>query len=202
MTRRFAITFDYLCPFARNANEHVLAGIAGGADWDVSFVPYSLAQGHVEEGDTDVWDREDPHRSSGILALQAGIAVRDEHPEAFPAVHRGLFEARHDEGRDIKDPAVVGDVLAAHGVDAGSLLDEIAAGSWLPTLRKEHDAAVQEHQVWGVPTFITDERAVFVRVMDRPDGDTDTARRRVDHIVDLVDDVAELHEFKQVDLPR
>jgi hypothetical protein len=59
VSRRFGITFDYLCPFARNANEHVTAALRAGADWDVSFVPYSLAQGHVEDGDVDVWDRDD-----------------------------------------------------------------------------------------------------------------------------------------------
>jgi hypothetical protein len=36
----FAVTWDYRCPFARNAHEHVLAGLADGADWDVTFVPF------------------------------------------------------------------------------------------------------------------------------------------------------------------
>lgn len=46
----FAVTWDYRCPFARNAHEHVLAGLAGGADWNVRFVPFSLGQVHVEPG--------------------------------------------------------------------------------------------------------------------------------------------------------
>ena len=44
---RFGITYDYLCPFARNANEHVVAALRGGADWDVTFEPYSLTQNKV-----------------------------------------------------------------------------------------------------------------------------------------------------------
>src|SRR3954452_4533349 len=71
----FAVTFDYRCPFARNAHEHVVAGLRAGAAWDVTFVPFSLGQVHVGEGEPDVWDhwRDD----TGLLALQAGVVVRD-----------------------------------------------------------------------------------------------------------------------------
>lgn len=198
---RFAITFDYLCPFARNANEHVVAGLRADADWDVTFMPYSLAQGHVEEGDTAVWDREDPNRSSGIIALQAGIVTRDQQPDAFLDAHVALFAARHDEGLDIKDPSVVRDALTSAGVDADAVFAEIDSGAALKTLRSEHESAVADHEVWGVPTFITDRRAVFVRLMDRAGQDPSTSTRRIEHVVDLVNEPLELHEFKQVDLP-
>ena len=46
----FAVTWDYRCPFARNAHEHVVLGLAAGAPWDVTFLPFSLDQVHVEEG--------------------------------------------------------------------------------------------------------------------------------------------------------
>ncbi len=49
-TRSFAVTWDYRCPFARNAAEHVLDGLGAGADWDVRWVPFSLGQVHVAEG--------------------------------------------------------------------------------------------------------------------------------------------------------
>lgn len=202
MTRRFAITFDYLCPFARNANEHVVAGLQSGADWNVTFIPYSLAQGHIEEGDTAIWDRDDPNAASGALALQAGITVRDQQPDQFLDAHRALFAARHDEGLDIKDPQVVRDALTNTGVDAEAVFSEIDDGTALEKLRKEHESGVAEHQIWGVPTFVTDRRAVFVRLMDRPGDDTALATRRIEHVIDLVDEPIELHEFKQVDLPR
>ncbi len=51
MSRSFAVTWDYRCPFARNAHEHVVAGLEAGADWEVDFLPFSLNQMHVEEGD-------------------------------------------------------------------------------------------------------------------------------------------------------
>lgn len=201
MTRRFAITFDYLCPFARNANEHVIAGLQGGADWDVEFLPYSLAQGHVHEGDPAVWDRDEPNLASGILALQVGLAVRDHLPEAFLDVHGALFGARHDEGRDIKDPAVLWQVLDGVGLDPEEVFTRLATGTPLATLRDEHEAGVRDHEVWGVPTFIAGSRAVFVRLMDRPDGDDRLATRRIEQVLDLVEGELALHEFKQTDLP-
>jgi hypothetical protein len=201
VTRRFAITFDYLCPFARNANEHVIAGLEAGADWDVTFTPYSLAQGHVPEGDADVWDREAPYAESGILALAVGLVVRDEHPGRFLAAHRALFAARHDAGTDIKDPGTLAGVLRDAGLDAEDVLARAQSVDVLKQLRTEHDAGVDDHEVWGVPTFVAGDRAVFVRLMDRPDGDTDHATRSIERVLELVEGFPTLHEFKQTDLP-
>lgn len=202
MTRRFALTFDYLCPFARNANEHVLAALRAGADWDVTFVPFSLAQAHVEPRNQAVWDRDRPERASGVLALLVGLAVRDELPDEFPAVHEALFAARHDDGRDIRDPGVLRDALTGVGVDAEKVFELVAGGEPLATLRREHTTAAESHSVWGVPTFVTERRAVFVRLMDRPDGDGAGATRVIERVLDLVDGDPILHEFKQTDLPR
>ena len=97
MTLSFAVTWDYRCPFARNVHEHLLNGQAGGADWDLRYVPFSLGQAHVAEGETDIWD--EPEKDTGIVALQAGVVVRDRFPEQFPTVHRALFAARHETRR-------------------------------------------------------------------------------------------------------
>ena len=202
MTLHFGITFDYLCPFARNANEHVVAALRGGADWDVDFVPYSLAQGHVEEGQPDVWDADDPEAASGILALEVGLYVRDHHPEQFIDAHEALFAARHDDDGDLKDPAVVAGALRKVDLDADAILAQISASGMREQLRKEHDAGVNDHHVWGVPTFIAGDRAVFARLMDRPEGDAAKATRRIEQVVDLVVNAPMLHEFKQTDLPR
>lgn len=201
MATAFGITFDYLCPFARNANEHVVTALQGGADWDVSFTPYSLSQGHVEEGDPDVWDAEDPAQVSGVLALQVGLAVRDHFPEHFLATHAALFAARHDRGADIRDPEVLRSTLAEVGLDPDAVLAVVESGEVLETLRKEHEANVAEYSVWGVPTFIGGGRGVFVRLLDRPESNAAVATERIERVVDLVLNFPELHEFKQADLP-
>jgi hypothetical protein len=196
----FAVTWDYRCPFARNAHDLVVEALRGGADWDVTFVPFSLGQVHVAEGDPDIW--ETPERDSGLLALQAGVAVRDGHPDRFLDVHQGLFDARHAHGRQIRDETVVREVLETAGVDADAVLADVAGGGPLETVRKEHEAAVAGHDVWGVPTFLSGERAVFVRLMSPAGGDAPAARTTIERVVALLQGWPELNEFKHTTLSR
>jgi DSBA-like thioredoxin domain len=199
VTRAFEITYDYRCPFARNAHEHVLDALEAGADWDVTFVPFSLGQVHVTEGQPDVWD--DPGSETGLLALQASVVVRDKFPERFPAVHRGLFALRHDEGLHLKDPDEVRRVLVTAGVDADAVFEEIGAGEPLLRVKDEHNAAAANHTVWGVPTFIQDGQSVFVRLMHRPRGDGELATATIERVLDLLT-WPELNEFKHTSIPR
>jgi len=200
--RSFGLTFDYLCPFARNAHEHVVTALKDGADWDVRFVPYSLSQGHLDEDEQAYWDRERPDEGSGILAFQVGLAVRDHLPEHFLDVHLALFAARHDEGRDIKDATVLRETLANVGVDADEVFALIEDRRPLKVLAEEHLAGVDNYNVWGVPTFIAGGRGVFVRLMDRPEGDASHARGTIEQVLDLVEGSPMLHEFKQTRLDR
>jgi len=202
MSAQFAITFDYRCPFARNAHEHVLAGLAAGADWRVTFLPFSLGQVHVGEGQPSVWDK--PEQDRGVLALQAGVVVRDEYPEQFPGVHRALFAARHDEALQLDDRPVISNVLARNDVPADEVFSRIDSGSALATVRDEHERYAASHDVWGVPTFIAGNQAVFVRVMDRslPGANPDTSVRSIERVVDLLSGWPELNEFKHTSIPR
>jgi DSBA-like thioredoxin domain len=199
-TREFAVTWDYRCPFARNAAEHVIDGLESGADWSVRWVPFSLGQVHVAEGEPDVWD--DPDKDTGLLALRAGVVVRDRYPDRFLEAHRRLFAARHDHGLQIKDRGVVAGALAGAGVDADAVFAEIEGGWPLDTVRKEHEEVASSHSVWGVPTFIGADQAVFVRLMNRPGGDAELALRTVERVVDLVTGWPELNEFKHTSIPR
>lgn len=198
--RTFSINWDYRCPFARNANEHVLTGLAAGADWDVTFVPFSLGQVHVNEGDPPIWER--PDDDSGVYALTVGAATRDLQPERFPAVHRDLFALRHDHGGDLRDRDAVRGVLDAHGADADAVMLHVDEGYALKVVRREHENAASDHNVWGVPTFVSGGRAVFVRLMDRPQGDSALAIRTIEHVLDLMDGFPGLNEFKHTSIPR
>ena len=196
----FAVTWDYRCPFARNAHEHVVAGLEAGAGWNVRFVPFSLGQVHVAEGEPDIWQR--PQDDSGLVALQAGVVVRDRFPDQFLDVHLGLFALRHDEGKHLSDEAEIRRVLDVNGVDAEAVFAEIADGGALERVRNQHTAAAEESEVWGVPTFVVDDAAVFVRLMERPKGDGELAIRTIERVVDLLTGFPELNEFKHTSLKR
>ncbi len=199
-TRSFAITWDYRCPFARNAHEHVLAALEDGAPYDVTFVPFSLSQMHVEEGETPVFDN--PEKRGDLLAMLVGIVVRDRLPEHFLSTHRALFALRHDASGDLRDESALRSVLEAEGVDPAFVFGEIESGWPLDTFRKEHDAAERDHAVWGVPTFILGSEAAFVRVMTRPDGDVALARRTVDRVLQNLEEFPELNELKHTSIPN
>ena len=202
MTPTFAVTWDYRCPFARNAHEHVLTGLAAGADWQVTFVPFSLGQVHVEQGQPSVWDK--PEQDGGILALQAGVVVRDEFNAQFADVHRALFAARHDDALKLDDPEVVRGVLRNNGVDVDAVFARIDSGEALRRVRAEHERYAESHSVWGVPTFIVDDQAVFVRFMHRATTGADAAESitTIERTVDLRTGWPDLNEFKHTSIPR
>ena len=196
----YFVTWDYRCPFARNAHEHLALALADGADWDVTFLPFSLGQVHVPEGGTPVWD--DPAKAKDLLALAAGVVVRDQYPDRFLDAHVALFAARHDEGLDLRLPDVVARVLETVGVPGATVVDEAGADHVVKELRRAHEEAVAKWEVFGVPTFVVSDRAVFVRLMSRPRGDAALARRTIEGVLELFDAQPDLNEFKYTTLSR
>ncbi len=199
-SREFAVTWDYRCPFARNAHEHLVDALVAGAPWRVRFIPFFLNQTHVPEGGSPAWD--DPEQRRDLTALAAGAVVRDRYPEQFLDAHRSLFTARHDEGADLRDAKQVEAALQRVGVDGDAVLKEIESGWPAKAVREEHEAAVSGVGVFGVPTFIVGDDAAFVRLMSRPRGDTGIARSTIEGVLDLVTDRSEINELKHTRVLR
>lgn len=195
MTKEFAITYDYLCPFARIANETVVDALQEGAPWTVAFRPFSLHQNHRGSDELAVWDDPEGAEGRGVRALLWSLAVRDGVPDRFADFHVRLFSARHDDGADLGSEAVLGAVAEASGVDAGAISDQVSAGTPMKALAAEHTSLVEDLGVFGVPTFIAGDEAVFVRLMDRHD------RASLERVLDMIS-LTELNEFKRTRIPR
>ena len=195
MAREIAVTWDYRCPFARNAHEAVVTAVREGTDLDVRFLPFSLDQAHTEEGETPVWDRSPDERGTGVLSLQWGLAVRDAFPERFLDFHVAAFAARFDEGRKIGKEDVVRDIAASVGLDVDAVAEEVATGRPLKTLAAEHTEAVDKWAVFGVPTFIEGDEAVFIRFMERNRADD------LERALELIQ-WDRFNEFKRTRIPR
>jgi 2-hydroxychromene-2-carboxylate isomerase len=178
----------------------LLGQTEAGDEWHVRWLGFSLNQTKVAEGEADVWD--DPEMAATRMAVEVGIAVRDGWPEVFADVHRELFAARHDRGLDIRDHNVVAEVLAKHGLDPDEVFDEVLSCRPRDTFRVEHQTAVAEHRVFGVPTVIADGQAVFIRLVDRPGTDAARARQTVERCLDLVTGWVNLNEFKHTTIPH
>ena len=195
MTRSLAVTFDYLCPFARNAHEAVVTALREGADLDVRFLPFSLDQAHVEEGDPPVWERQPEEWGTGVTALLYAIAVRDQFPDRFFDFHLAAFAARHDEGKKLGREEVVQEAAASVGLDVDAVAEEVWSGRPLKTLAVEHTEQVERWNAFGVPTFIEGDQAVFIRFMER---------NRVDDLERALEllDWTRFNEFKRTQIPR
>ncbi len=113
----------------------------------------------------------------------------------FLAFHLALFDARHGRGSDIGDQEILSEAAQATGLDADLVIAEVNSGRPLKTLASEHSDLVSGWAVFGVPTFIIGEEAVFVRSL---------ARHRPDEIQRIVDLVpwTNLNEFKRTRVPR
>jgi len=197
VARQFAVTWDYRCPFARNAHEALVNGLRAGRDWDVRFWAFSLDQVHVEEGETPVWERslDEPQGMGGVRALLWGIAVRDTFPDKFLDFHIAAFRARHDDGKKIAEEAVLREVAAGVGLDPDAVAEEVASGRPLKALEAEHTEATDRYAVFGVPTVVEGDEAVFVRIMER--GNVDDFAQALDLIGST-----RLNEFKRTKIPR
>jgi hypothetical protein len=195
----FEVSYDYLCPFAHIGHEHLVEALRGGAAWDVTFTPWTLRQVHKDEHAPDVWD--DPTKRDDLLAMEASIVVRDTWPEHFFDVHLALFRARHDRGIRLASREEVAGVLAETPVDVDAVLELVDAGAPRKELATSWRRLVDEHQHFGVPTFIAGDEAVFVRLMQRPTS-TDDATRAVESIVTALVDDTRLNEFKRTKIAR
>ena len=194
MTHAFAVTFDYRCPFARHLHMGLVRGLRDGADWEVRFLPFSLDQVHVPEGEQPVWNRPADGRGSGVRALEWGLAVRDAFPDQFHDFHLAVFDIRHVQGRRF-ELEHLRDAAERTGLDADAVAKEVASERPIRALAAEHTEALERWDVFGVPTVIAGAEAVFVRLM-QPATTED-----IEHTLELLTRTT-LNEFKRTRVPR
>jgi 2-hydroxychromene-2-carboxylate isomerase len=195
VARSVAVTFDYRCPFAYNGNLAAINAVRNGSDVEFRFVPFSLDQIHVEEGQPSMWERPSEEWGSGVLALLYGIAVRDAFTDQFFDAHLALFGARHEQGQQLKEESVLRDAVASAGLDPDAVAEEAWSGRPLKTLADEHTDCVDRYGVFGVPTYLEGDQAAFVRFMKR--GDVPDLERMLDLL-----QWGDLNEFKRPRIPR
>lgn len=199
MTRTFAVTWDYRCPYGRIVHDHVVTGLLAGADWNVTFLPYCLGQSNRDPDLPPIW--ETPQADSGLFALQVGVAARDTDATKFLSFHHAVYEYRHTRAGNLNSR----DALAAMLDDAGFVSSDIFArvdgGDPLRTIATEHMQYVNSHEVWGVPTFVVGANAVFVRLLHTANGDGKLAVSTINRILDNIDWPI-LNEFKHTSVPQ
>jgi hypothetical protein len=193
----FQLSYDYRCPFAKNIHLHVVTALRAGADFDVTFVPWTMSQGYRASGAPDVWD--DPARDAEHLALAVSTSVRDLQPERFLDVHEALFRARHERAIRLVTEEEIRAALVGVDVDLELAFDDV-------TSRRPHKVLgesfreFERYEAFGVPTFVVGDDATFVRYMNAPvDGPASIAL--VESLVTLMTNDSALNEFKHTKVP-
>jgi hypothetical protein len=193
----FQLSYDYRCPFAKNIHLHVIAALRAGADFDVTFVPWTMSQGYRASGAPDVWD--DPARDPEHLALAVSTSVRDLQPERFLDVHEALLRARHERAIRLVNEDEIKDALRGIDVDLGLVFDDIATRRPYKVIG-ECFGEFERYEAFGVPTFVVGSDATFVRYMNEPtDGVASIAL--IESLVSLMSNESALNEFKHTKVP-
>jgi len=85
-------------------------------------------------------------------AQRVALRASEEHPKAFEAFHRGVFDALWEEGHNVGDPEVLADVAEEAGLPSGYVADTLADDDSAAALEDAFGAAA-EFGITGVPTF-------------------------------------------------
>jgi DSBA-like thioredoxin domain len=190
---KFQLSYDYRCPFAKNLHLHVIAALRAGADFDVTFVPWTMSQGYKAEGAPDVWD--DPSRDAEHLALAVSTSVRDHQPDLFLDAHEALFRARHERAIRLVNDEEIKQALASTSVDLDQVFADVAS-------RRPHKVIgesfleFERYEAFGVPTFVVGGDATFVRYMNPPTSDVEASVALITSLLTLMSDQSALNEFK------
>ena len=191
--RSFQLSYDYRCPFAKNIHLHVVTALRAGADFDVTFVPWTMSQGYRASGAPDVWD--DRERDAEHLALAVSTSIRDLQPDHFLDAHEALFRARHERAIRLVSEDEIKEALRDTGVDLTAVFDDVASHRPHQVIG-ESFREFERYEAFGVPTFVVDGDATFVRYMNPPRDSAEASITLIESLVSLMSDQSALNEFK------
>lgn len=103
--------------------------------------------------------RMNPHFPPNTLILMRGLVAAEEAGVKAPYVEAGLT-AMWEEEKNLSDPAVIAEVVAAAGLDAERLLARAGEQAVKDRLAANTQAAV-ERGAFGIPTFFISDEMFF-----------------------------------------
>jgi len=181
MSRRLEYFFDYVSPFSYLANSQ-LPALVERTGAELVYRPFFLggvmqasgnsppatvpAKGKYMFTDISRWVKRygialsfNPHFPVNTIRPMRGALVALE--EGFiPAYNEALFAAMWREEKNVGDPGILKEVLAAAGLDADTVLRRIEEPSIKERLKANSDEAV-ERGAFGAPTFFVDGEMFF-----------------------------------------
>ena len=89
-------------------------------------------------------------------AQRVAWRAREEHPGAFEAFHRGVFDALWEDGRDVGETDVLEEVAASAGLPDGFVASTLADEATATDVEEAFEAA-RRRGITGVPAFVAGE---------------------------------------------
>ncbi len=105
--------------------------------------------------------RSPPIIANSRLALEASEFAREAGAEAFDRLHRAVFRAYFEDGRNIGDPDVLIAIARDSGLDGDALREALTARRY----RDLVDEGIQwaaDSGLTSTPTFVFDDRLAIV----------------------------------------
>ena len=142
---------------------------------DITWKHFSLEQVNSSDQTSKVWEMPDITNAQALVAQVASEAAKRQGAELFERFHLALMVARHGgKGRiRLNDPAPILNLAREVGLDAGRLREDMADPTMVEAVGRDHTEAVEEHGVFGTPTFVfEDGAAIYLKTLVPPDEDS------------------------------
>jgi hypothetical protein len=144
-----------------------------GENLDIDWKPFYLAQANSKEGpEWKAWEQKEDSATLGLQAFAAAEAAARQGVGPFEAFQLAMLRARHEDRKDLSDESVIMEAAESSGLDMARFREDMKDPAILPETGKSHIEAVEEHGVFGVPTFVfPDGASAFIKAYVPPDED-------------------------------
>ena len=144
-----------------------------GDNLDIEWKPFYLAQANSKEGpEWKAWEQKEDSATLGLQSFVAAEAANRQGANALETFMLAMLRARHEDRKDLSDREVIVEAAQTAGLDMARFREDMADPTILPETGKSHIEAVEEHGVFGVPTFIFPNGAsAFIKAYVPPDDE-------------------------------
>ncbi|MCH8206211.1 MAG: DsbA family protein [Chloroflexi bacterium] len=169
---------------------------------DITWKNFQLEQVNGKEGpEWKVWELPDHHDARSLVAAVAGEAALRQGKEAHQRFHLALLTARHgsEERIPLNEDEPIADIAAQVGLDVARFREDLSDPSLLQKIRDDHTEAVEQHGVFGTPTFLFDNgNSVYLKSFIPPE---EQSAAFFEHFVPLMRDMPFVGEMKRPQPP-
>ena len=173
-----------------------------GDNLDVTWKNFQLEQVNRKEGpESKVWELPDHHEARSLAAAVAGGAALRQGKEAHWKFHLALLTARHggEDRISLNEDEPIVELAERVGFDVGRFREDLKDPSLLERIGSDHTEAVEDHGVFGTPTFVFENgNSVYLKSFIPPEEDSTAF---FEHFVPLMRDMAFVGELKRPQPP-